>query len=144
MKCRMIILLLGLAGGLSGCGAEVLGVGSLVTQGLQLAGGSENNAKAASPFSGPDHAADQRALEDLTNRAVSYACRAQLPGAGRAGDERDMTAKQETEQKTARVTSNAATASAPHGSSGRRQCGYREICLPGYTKPVTMLVCENV
>lgn len=128
MRCVVAILLVGIGGSLSGCGAEVLGVGSLVMQGLQLAGGGGESGGQANmaPFRPLDHSAEQRALEDVTTRAVSQACQLQLP------------------DKDAYAKGDSSTATASGGPPApRRRCGYQPICLPGHSKPVTMLVCET-
>lgn len=131
MRYGAILAILAWAGLLTGCGA--VGLGSLVAQGLGAAigGGSDNAPKNAAPFRRIDHAQEQRALDDVTSRAVTHACRAQLPPAEDA------------------VSSETAAAEAETGADGetapavRRRCGYQPICLPGHARPVTILVCQT-
>lgn len=111
---------------LSACGGEVLGIGSLVMQGLQMAGGnstSPSGTKNSAPFMRPNNADEQRALDDLSSRAVSQSC---------------IAGKEDPERAAAASPMERLPNSAP------RQCGYRDVCLPGHARPVRMMICEKL
>lgn len=106
---------------LPACGGEILGVGSLVMQGLQMASGTNaapSGAKNSAPFARANNAAEQRALDDVASRAVSQSCVAT----------KDVPEQASIERRTV---------AAP------RHCGYRDVCLAGHTRPVRMLICEK-
>ena len=106
---------------LSACGGEILGVGSLLMQGLQMASGTSpapSGAKNSPPFTRTNNAGEQRALDDVASRAVSQSCVATKDTLEQAPIERR-------------------TVAAP------RHCGYRDVCLAGHTRPVRMLICEK-
>lgn len=114
---------------LSACGGEVLGIGSLVMQGLQMAGGSGSSSSAAPVQSGPfakqNNAQEQQALNDVASRAVSQSCVGAKDGEAPAS------------AGTPAPLPRSVAVSAP------RQCGYQTICLPGNARPVRMLICEK-
>ena len=112
---------------LSACGGEVLGLGSLVMQGLQMAGGSGASSPAVAqsgPFARQDNTQEQQALNDVASRVVSQSCVGAKDG----------------ESPTAASVSSPMPRPAV---SAPRQCGYQTICLPGHARPVRMLICEQ-
>ncbi|HEY4134311.1 MAG TPA: hypothetical protein VGO34_03765 [Alphaproteobacteria bacterium] len=114
--------------GLSACGGAAVGIGSLVMQGLQMASGttpsSSNASKNTAPFTRTDNAQEQQGLQDVTSKTVSESCTA---------IKEEAAASPEGQQSL--LPSAQAT--------GRRQCGYRNVCLPGTSRPVKMLICES-
>jgi hypothetical protein len=134
---------------LSACGGEVLGIGSLVMQGLQMASGggssSTNGSKNTAPFTRMDNAQDQQALSDVTSKTVSQACTAANEAATNATAANatavNATAVNETKGSAEQVRQSPLPQTAQ--ASTQRQCGYRNICLPGNARPVRMLICEN-
>jgi hypothetical protein len=128
---------------LSACGGEVLGIGSLVMQGLQMASGgasSTNGSKNTAPFTRMNNAQEQQALSDVTSKTISQACTAANETAANEAAT-NATAVNETtgSAEQARQSPLPQTVQA----STQRQCGYRNICLPGNARPVRMLICEN-
>ena len=106
---------------LSACGGEILGVGSLVMQGLQMASGGSappSGSKNSAPFTRANDADERQALDDVASRAVSQGCVTAKDGSAQALSERRSVA-------------------AP------RHCGYRDVCLAGHARPVRMLICEK-
>lgn len=106
---------------LSGCGGGLAGIGSLVMQSLQLAGGGASDSgsgKNRAPSTRTDRAQELRELDDVTSRGVSQSCLAAKEGMAFS--------------LTSSVTSDAL-----------RQCAYRDVCLPGHARPARMLVCEK-
>jgi hypothetical protein len=123
---RSVLLLLSLA--LAACGGEVVGLGSLLVQGLQMASGGAtppaSGGRNTTPFTRQDNAQERQALDDVSSRQVSQSCVAQ----------KDV-------QKDAQATPDDA-AQSPAPAFARRQCGFRDVCLPGHVRPVRMLICE--
>lgn len=112
---------------LSACGGEVLGIGSLVMQGLQMAGGNATASPAVAqsgPFARQNNAQEQEALSDVASRAVSQSC---------------VGAKDGESPTMARASSPLPRPAV----SAPRRCGYQTICLPGNAHPVRMLICEQ-
>jgi hypothetical protein len=121
-----VVLLLSLAG----CAIGGAGLGSLVAGGLQGLGGDSSGAPTnTGPFRTIDNSQTVQQLDDLASRAISQACTA------------EMDHSKNSESSTADGQPQASDAESVDGFDAR--CGYRNICLPGNTRPVRMLVCRN-
>lgn len=114
---------------LAGCALGGAGLGSLLAQGLQGLGGASSAPTNTGPFRTFDNSQTVQQLDDLASRAVSQACVAETHSSATNAD--PSTGGQPE-------TSDSGS---PDDADAR--CGYRNICLPGNTRPVRMLICRN-
>jgi hypothetical protein len=115
------------------CSGETLGIGALLMQGSQMAGGAGSMpgaSKNSAPFARQSDAQERRTLDDVASRPVSQSC----------------VTEKNVMPPTGGVISEPPTGGArsePRGVAAPRHCGYRDICLAGHARPVRMLICER-
>jgi hypothetical protein len=130
MRWHRCLLSIVLPLSLAGCAIGGAGIGSLVAGGLQALGGDSSGASNnTGPFRTVDNSQTIQQLDDLASRAVSQACAAEM--------------ERYTSSEAPSTKDQAEASDQPSAEDRDDRCAYRNICLPGNTRPLRMLVCRN-